>query len=111
MKRTINKVIFFALLLSTGLVGCEKELDINTNPNQASEESVTADLILPNALHNVGVQTANGYGWLANWMGYWSASGSFNPSTEESSYNITNTFQEGKWAGIYNTLFDLHKVR
>jgi hypothetical protein len=43
-------------------------------------------------------------------MGYWSASGSFNPSTEESSYNITNTFQEGKWAGGYNTLFDLHKV-
>ncbi len=43
-------------------------------------------------------------------MGYWSVSGSYNPSTEELSYNITNTWQEGKWSGIYNTLFDFHKV-
>lgn len=108
--KTINKIFFCVCLLSAGMVGCKKELDINTNPNQATESSVTAELILPNALHGVGVQTANGYGWLANWMGYWSPSGSFNPSTEESSYNITNTFQEGKWDGIYNVLFDLTKV-
>ena len=110
MKKSINKIIFFSMLLSLGMVGCKKELDINNNPNQPTSESITPELILPNALHNVGVQTANGYGWLANWMGYWSASGSFNPSTEESSYNITNTFQEFKWAGIYNALFDLDQV-
>jgi hypothetical protein len=93
------------------MAGCKKQLDINRNPNQPTEESITAELILPNALHGVGVQTANGYGFLSNWMGYWSASGSFNPSTEESSYGITNTFGEGKWAGTYNVLFDLHKVQ
>jgi hypothetical protein len=110
MKKNINKIIFSILLLATGMVGCKKKLDINNNPNQPSDEVITAELILPNAMHNVGVQTALGYGWLANWMGYWSASGSFNPSTEESSYNITNTFQETKWAGVYNVLFDLRRV-
>ncbi|MDB5248208.1 MAG: SusD/RagB family nutrient-binding outer rane lipoprotein [Segetibacter sp.] len=110
MKNNIKNVVFFALLLSSGLAGCKKQLDINENPNQPTASIITPELILPNALHGVGVQTANGYGWLANWMGYWSASGSFNPSTEESSYNITNTFQEVKWAGIYNVLFDLHQV-
>jgi hypothetical protein len=110
MKTGINKILFIGLVVSLGLMGCKKELDINQNPNQAADENVTSGLILPNALHGAGVQTALGYGWLANWMGYWSASGSFNPSTEESTYNITNTFQEGKWAGIYNVLFDLREV-
>lgn len=110
MKKTINNLLLFAVFLSVGMTGCKKELDINTNPNQATDASATPELILPNALHGVGVQTALGYGWLNNWMGYWSASGSFNPSTEESSYNITNTFQDTKWAGIYNVLFDLHQV-
>lgn len=110
MKKTINKLLLLTALFTTGMVGCKKELDINDNPNQATESTATPELILPNALHGVGVQTALGYGWLSNWMGYWSASGSFNPSTEESSYNITNTFQDTKWAGIYNVLFDLHQV-
>jgi hypothetical protein len=85
-------------------------LDINRNPNAVTESNINPELILPNALHGVGVQTAGGYGWLANWMGYWSPSGSYNPSTEESTYNITSSFQETKWAGIYNVLFDLHNV-
>ncbi|OQP66750.1 SusD/RagB family nutrient-binding outer membrane lipoprotein [Niastella populi] len=110
MKKTINIKLAFVLLIAAVLGSCQKKLDINQNPNLPEDAVVTAELILPNALHATGVQTALGYGWLSNWMGYWSASGSFNPSTEESSYNITNTFQEGKWSGIYNTLFDLQKV-
>jgi hypothetical protein len=110
MKKNLFKILAFASLGAVALAGCQKKLDINQNPNQPEDKSVTAEHILPNALHFTGVQTANGYGWLANWIGYWSPSGSFNPSTEESSYNVTNTFQEAKWSGIYNTLFDLQKA-
>jgi hypothetical protein len=110
MKKNINKILAFALLLAIGGAGCQKKLDINQNPNQPTEPVVTAEHILPYALHAAGAQTGLGYGWLANWMGYWSVSGSFNPTTEELSYNVTNTFQETKWTNIYNVLFDLHKV-
>ena len=110
MKKTINIKLAFVLLIAAVMGSCQKKLDINQNPNSPDDASVTAEQILPNALHGTGVQTDNGYGWLANWMGYWSPSGSYNPSTEESSYNITNTFQEGKWTGIYNVLFDFKKV-
>lgn len=108
MKKTINKIIVLALFLSAGTVGCKKQLDINANPNNPSDDVIEAENILPNAMHFTGAATVLGYGWLANWMGYWSASGSFNPSTEESSYGITNTFQEVKWGNVYNVLFDLH---
>ena len=110
MKRISYKVLFIAAAFTVGLAGCKRELDINRNPNTVTESNITPALILPNALHNVGVQTALGYGWLANWIGHWSPSGSYNPSTEESTYNITSSFQETKWPNIYNALFDLHVV-
>lgn len=109
MKTIINhKILLIALFLSAGMVGCKKNLDINQNPNQATEGVIRAENIIPNAIHFTGAVTALNYGWLANWMGYWSPSGSYSPSTEESSYNITNTFQEVKWTSIYNVLFDLY---
>jgi hypothetical protein len=104
------------------MVGCKKKLDINRNPNQVTESNITAELILPNALQGVGAQTAvgnrtagddayaTGYGWVSNWIGHFSPSGSYSPNTEESTYNITNTFQETRWSGIYNVLFDLDNV-
>jgi hypothetical protein len=107
MKHSIYKLILPVALLSAGLAGCKKQLDINKNPNAVTESNITAELILPNALSNTGAQTALGYGWLANWIGYWSPSGSYNPNTEESTYNITSSFQETKWANVYNALFDL----
>jgi Starch-binding associating with outer membrane len=110
MKKATFKFILFASALSIGIAGCKRELDINKNPNTVTESNITPALILPNALHNVGVQTANGYGWLSNWIGHWSPSGSYNPNTEESTYNITSSFQETKWANVYNALFDLDVI-
>lgn len=111
MKKIINyKILLIALFLSAGMVGCKKNLDINGNKNEPTDSLIKAENIIPNAMHGTGVQTALGYGWLCNWIGYWSPSGSFNPSTEESSYNITNTFAEGKWTGTYNVLFDLDRA-
>ena len=110
MKTINNKILFTALFLSTGTVGCKKLMDINKNPNQPTEDVIKAEHIFPNAALATGANTALGYGWLNNWMGYWSPSGSFNPVTEEATYAPTNTFQEPKWQGVYNTLFDLHKT-
>ena len=103
------KIIISALLL-VFTAGCKKSyFDINRNPNTVTESNVTAELILPNALSGVGAQ-ATGYGPIANWVGYWSPSGSFAPNTEESTYNITNSFLEGRWTSMYNVLFDLNSV-
>jgi hypothetical protein len=110
MKKATLKFILFASALWLALAGCKRELDINQNPNTVTESNITPALILPNALHNVGVQTTLGYGWLSNWMGHWSPSGGYNPNTEESTYNITSSFQETKWANVYNALFDLDVI-
>lgn len=110
MKKATFKFIIFTSALAIGFGGCKRELDINKNPNAVTESNITPALVLPNALQNVGSQTVLGYGWLSNWMGHWSPSGSFNPNTEESTYNITSSFQETKWPNIYNALFDLDVI-
>lgn len=110
MKKKTFKIIFFASALTVSLAACKRELDINRNPNTVTESNITPALILPNALHNVGAQTTLAYGWLSNWIGHWSPSGSYNPNTEESTYNITSSFQETKWANVYNALFDLDVI-
>ena len=57
MKKNINKILPFALLLAVGIAGCQKKLDINKNPNQPAEDVITAEHIYPYALHAAGAQT------------------------------------------------------
>ncbi len=103
----MKKLIYILLLGGLMLTGCEKDfLDINQNPNDPTAESITPDLILPRALHATASRMAVSYDFLAGWMGYWARSGTYGPSSEQESYNITNSFQATQWSGWYNILND-----
>ena len=107
MKRILYSLT--ALLLVTS--SCKKGfLDINENPNAPTEASITPDLILPRALHATGSRMATSYDFAAHWMGYWARSGTYGPSTEEESYNITTGFQADEWSGWYDILTDYNTM-
>lgn len=108
MKRLIY--IFFAVLLIMNS-GCKREhLDINQNPNAATTGSVTPQLILPRIQLAAASEMAVNYDWTARWMGYWARSGTYGPSQEEESYNISTTFEQGRWNAWYDLLFDAHTM-
>lgn len=114
MKNSL-KIIVYAGALTVSLVGCKKGFhDINDNPNNITASSIRTNLVLPAALHSAGATDAGGsgigYNWLNRWMGYWSSSGSFSPTQEESTYNLTGNFMEGKWERMYNYLNDFYFV-
>ncbi len=91
---------FAGLILS----GCKKDyLDINTNPNTATESVITPDLALAAQLTSSAGRNASSYDFLARWLGYWSASGDYSRSTVEMSYNITTDSYTGLWEGGYYT--------
>lgn len=93
--------VSFVLILGS----CKKSfLDVNRNPNQATESSITPDLTLAAQLSSSAARNASSYDFLQRWLGYWSASGSYSRATVEMSYNISNTFGEGIWNGIYYTV-------
>ncbi|HSC52632.1 MAG TPA: SusD/RagB family nutrient-binding outer membrane lipoprotein [Phnomibacter sp.] len=101
MKKYISLFV-----VGIGLVagGCKKTFDINQNPNQVTETSVTPDLALAAQLNGSASRNSGTYAVLNRWMGYWSASGSYSRSTVEMSYNIDNNFGTGVWNGIYYTV-------
>jgi hypothetical protein len=125
MKSIYKSSLFITALLTVVLfTGCNKYLDVNTDPNRATDANMTADLIFPNAAVEVAALQANAY-WsttsnnfasnnlvfLNRWMGYWGWPGDYAVDQEETSYNINFSSSDGIWSRYYNTLFDLHQVQ
>ena len=111
----MKKIIYILGLLLIVTAGCKKSFfDINTNPNAPTEESITSQLILPRALQATASRMATSYDYAAHWMGYWARSGSYGPSAEQESYNLTTTFQSDEFGsstsstGWYDILTDVN---
>ncbi len=98
--------IFFSGIILVAGIGCKKDyLDINNNPNTAT--NTTPELVLPNALNSTAGRQILGYTFISGWMGYWSVSGSYALNTSDfSTYKQTTTFGDGLWIGIYDNLED-----
>ena len=106
MKKLIYTTAAVTVLIA-GFSSCKKStFDINKNPNQATDSTVSYDVILPAALHSTGALVATQWGFLQNWMGYWVRSGTYAPSVIEETYQITTTFGNGVWNGAYDNAFD-----
>ena len=102
-------IICIAVLLF--LSGCKKSFfDINDNPNDPADASITPDLVLPQALHETGRIMVSDYPTLAHWMGWWARGGDYGPSTESETYNITTNFGQTDWNDWYNNLYDYHAI-
>ncbi len=106
MKKIVYS--FFALLLLL-VTSCKKDFfDINDNPNQPTEESITPNLLLPRSLYRVSERMAISYDYAALWTGYWARSGTYGPSIEQESYSITTSFQATQWSGWFDILRDVN---
>lgn len=104
MKRIIYPILSLVLLLTAG---CSDDFfDINQNPNAPTEESITPQLLLPRTLHVTAARMATSYDYSAHWIGYWARSGTYGPSNEQESYNITTSYQADEWSGWYDILTD-----
>jgi hypothetical protein len=106
LKHLIYIASLAMLVISAG-TGCKKtDFNINKNPNQATDSTVSYDVILPAALNATGAAVGLQYGFLQNWMGYWARSGTYAPDVIEETYQITTTFGTGIWNSYYDNLFD-----
>jgi hypothetical protein len=103
------------ILIAAG-TGCRKsQFNINQNPNDPTDSSVTFDVVLPAALHASGAIVAgNGigsWGTIQCWMGYWSRSGTYAPNVIEETYQITTGFGNAIWNACYDNNYDYNIVQ
>lgn len=110
INRRICGAVLALIIVGTG---CKKTfLDVNDDPNRATDEKMTPELIFPQAAHSVGARLASGnLTFLQNWMGYMSSSGDFSIQQDETTYNIDFSFGDVLWQNNYNTLFDLYQTK
>src|SRR5687768_3357583 len=98
-----NKILFIAFaagILVAG--GCKKEkFNINANPDDVTDVSVTPSVLLPAAQQATATHIAADYWWLQWWMGFGARSGSYQSLTEEETYVFTNNFQVQVWNALY----------
>lgn len=108
MKKLLLATLAIVLLTTAG---CKKQdFDINQNPNSPTDASISPELLLPRILHSTAARMATSYDYAAHWTGYWARSGTYGPSNEQESYNITTSYGASQWSGWYDLLYDAHTM-
>jgi len=109
MKRKNIKYILGAFMMFFAATSCEDRLNINDNPNQATEADV--NLVLPQAITASAAvaNTFNNYG--AHFGGYMANAGGFSGFGNLLNYNLTPNDYNGMWVQTYqDPLNDLKYV-
>ncbi len=113
LKKLIYSVPLAIILIAAG-TGCRKsQFNINKNPNDPTDSTVTYDVVLPAALHATGVIMASSGSWgpIQNWMGFWARSGTYAPNVIEETYQITTQFGNAVWNNAYDNNYDYNIVQ
>src|SRR5438552_808941 len=111
---TINKQIF-GIVLAVIMIctSCKKSFfDVNNDPNRATDQNITPELIFPQAASGLGARIASpNIQFLQNWMGYMAAAGDYAILQNEVSYNVDFNFGNTLWGNHYGILFDLYQTK
>jgi hypothetical protein len=94
---SVAAVVFLAM------AGCSKsKFDINANPDDVTDGSVTPSVLLPGALQATSTNIASEWWFIGWWMGHGARSGSYQSFNEEETYSFTNDFHTAIWTGLYS---------
>jgi hypothetical protein len=108
-KGYIASLLTAAVLV--GAFGCKKgTFDINnTNPN--SPTAVPPNYALAASLSGTAnLIFAGNSDFANNWMGYWTQSGGYTPSTTYVEYQLTSNSGSGNWDNAFNNLSNYHAM-
>lgn len=113
MKKNKNILLLLLIAVAFATSSCSDFLDVNSNPNQLTDDNITPNLIFTQAENAIGNRQASRFVFLNNWMGYWGRSGTFIVEQEETTYKVgaSSTEAEYTWDQTYDILFDLYLTK
>lgn len=83
-------IIVLLTIVAIGFSSCEKWLDVNHNPNDATK--ATSDLVLPGVLTSWASDVNRLSATTGAWMGYWVHAGGWSGWYSEKKYEITSSY-------------------
>lgn len=108
LKKIIYAFALTVLMIVAG-TGCSKDkFDINANPDDVTDVSVTPSVLLPGALQATATSIASEWWFIDWWMSHGARSGSYQSFNEEETYKFTNDFHNTIWTGLYANANNYH---
>lgn len=102
LKNIIYATTLTALMVAA-VTGCsKKKFDINSNPDDVTDVSVTPTVLLPGAQQETSSLIAGEFWFFEWWMGHGARSGSYQSLNEEETYKFTNDFHVAIWNRLYS---------
>lgn len=110
MKTTIKYRIFLGILsLTATLSACDK-LDINQNPNAATETNITPDLVLPQAIASTAGNLVTYHSYGAFLVGYQLPGAGISGYGSTYTYNFTSSDNNALWNNVFGNLRDFQFI-
>ncbi|WP_178987593.1 SusD/RagB family nutrient-binding outer membrane lipoprotein [Winogradskyella schleiferi] len=109
MKKIIYILIGFTLITS-----CEKELDINRDPDAIAPSQLALNVELPASITGIAGAQGAPYALIGGfWSQYWTQSNAANQYRLLDNYNLgtTDGIQSGAWNAMYDGLLDVRNVK
>lgn len=108
----MKKYIFSILVLSTTFMGCNTDLDINTDPDSLDPTKASLAAQLPAGIVEVAASQGGTLAIIGGmWSQYWTQSNTANQYKDVDSYIIGTADYNFAWNGMYDGIGDLRNVQ
>jgi hypothetical protein len=111
LKRILYSTTLAAVLFASG---CKKDkFDINANPDDVTDVSVTPSVLLPGAQQRTSEIVATNWTFLQEWLGYWARSGSYQSNSEIDAYQLTSSsaIVQPAWNNLFSNARNYHLMQ
>lgn len=108
----MKKFIISILVLSTTLIGCSTDLDINRDPDSLDPDNAPLSAQLPAGITGViGSEGASLAIIGGMWSQYWTQSNAANQYKDIDNYSISTSDYNFAWDGMFDGLGDIRNVK
>lgn len=108
----MKKFIISILVLSTTLIGCSTDLDINRDPDSLDPDNAPLSAQLPAGITGIiGSEGASLAIIGGMWSQYWTQSNAANQYKDIDNYSISTSDYNFAWDGMFDALGDIRNVK
>ena len=108
----MKKILVCILVLSSALIGCSTDLDINRDPDLLDPNKAPLSAQLPSGITGIIGSEGAPYAIIGGmWSQYWTQSNAANQYKDIDNYSISTSDYNFAWNGMFDALGDIRNVK
>lgn len=108
----MKKLLISILVLSSALIGCSTDLDINRDPDLLDPSKAPLSAQLPSGIIGIIGSEGASYAIIGGmWSQYWTQSNAANQYKDIDNYSVSTSDYNFAWNGMFDALGDIRNVK